>query len=103
MVACLSEYFERTIICLERDRNTFEIQQKRLGFTYRRQLGVTAQIQTASIFYDNKKFVMGVTLTAGPRPGYYQQYAFGNTGRKLTEEECAWLAEEIEDWLDLES
>lgn len=101
IVACLSEYFERTIVSLERDRNSFEIQQKRLGFTYRRQLGVTAQIQTASIFYDNKKFVMGVALTAGPRPGYYQQYAFGNTGRKLTEEECAWLAEEIEDWLDL--
>lgn len=103
MVACLSEYFERTIVCIERDRNTFEIQQKRLGFTYRRQLGVTAHIQTASIFYDNKKFVMGVALTAGPRVGYYQQYAFGNSGRKLTEEECTWLAQEIEDWLELES
>ncbi len=102
MVACLSEYFERTIVCLERDRNTFEIQQKRLGVTYRRQLGVTAHIQTASIFYDNKKFVMGVALTAGPKPGYYQQYAFGNSGRKLTEEECTWLAQEIEDWLELE-
>jgi serine/threonine protein kinase len=100
-IACLSDYFERTTVFLDRARNTFEIENKRLGFTYRRQLGVTNQIQDVSIYYDNKKFVMGVAITAGHKPEYYQQYSFGSSGRNLTESECIWLAREIHDWLQL--
>lgn len=98
----VSDYFDRTFVSLDRRRNTFEIQNKRLGLSYQRQLGVTNQIQDVTIYYDNKKFVMGVAITAGPRPGAYKQYSFGSFGRKLTEEECVWLAREIQEWLGLE-
>ncbi|NJL79270.1 MAG: hypothetical protein HC917_11215 [Richelia sp. SM2_1_7] len=42
-------------------------------------------------------------ITAGPKPGEYQQYSFGNLGRKLTEEESFWLVQQIKDWLGIES
>lgn len=96
--ASLTDYFERTHIHLDAESDILEIQHKRLGFTYRRETGLASDIKDVSIYYDNKKFVMGVTITANNQ-GALHQYSFGQFGRKMTEEECIWLVEEIRDWL----
>lgn len=96
--ASLTDYFEQTHISLDAESDRLEIEHKRLGFTYRREIGLASEIQDVSIYYDNKKFVMGITITAYSK-GALQQYSFGQFGRKMTEEECIWLAQEIRDWL----
>lgn len=101
--ASLIDYFERTLIYFDRPSDTFTIAQKRLGFTYRQEIGITSEIQEMNLFYDNRKFAIGVTITAGPKPGAYQQYSFGNLGRRLTEEECIWLLTNIKSWLEIDS
>lgn len=100
--ASLTDYFEQTAIYFDRTNDTFTIDHKRLGFTYRQEIGITSEIQEMNLFYDNRKFVTGVMLTAGPKLGEYQQYSFGNLGRTLTEEECVWLLQQIQDWLDID-
>ncbi len=97
-----TEYFERTNIYLDRDADRLAIEHKRLGLTYRTETAVASKIQDVSIFYDNKKFVVGVMITAGSESGSLQQYPFGNLGRKMTEEECIWLAQEMRNWLGIE-
>ena len=99
--ASLTDYFEKTSIYFDRTSDTFTINHKRLGFTYRQEIGITSEIQEMTLFYDNRKFVIGIMLTAGSKPGEYQQYAFGNLGRKLSESECIWLLQQIENWLEV--
>jgi len=99
--ASLTDYFERTYLYFDRTTDTFTIAQKRLGLTYRNAIGIISEIQEISLFYDRRKLVIGVMITAGPKPGEYQQYSFGNLGRKLTEEESLWLVQQIKDWLEI--
>jgi hypothetical protein len=62
-----------------------------------------SEIQEITLFYDRRKLVIEVMITAGPKPGEYQQYYFGNLGRKLTEAESFWLVQQIKDWLAIEA
>jgi serine/threonine protein kinase len=103
IAASLTDYFEHTLINFDRTSDTFTITQKRLGFTYRKEIGITSEIQEMNLFYDNRKLVIGLMITAGPQPGDYQQYSVGNSGRQLTEEECVWLLDNIKTWLETDS
>ncbi len=97
----LTDYFERTYVYFDRTTDTFTITRKRLGFTYRNASGMISEIQEVKLFYDHRKLLIEIMITAGPKPGAYQQYSFGNLGHKLTEAESFWLVQQIKDWLAL--
>ncbi|MBK4731103.1 serine/threonine protein kinase [Oxynema sp. CENA135] len=102
LFASFSDYFEGTQVLLDRDRDRFEIQHKRLGLNYRTESGVLSEIEEVSIFYDNRRFVMGVELLTRSPDEAIGEYYFGQSGRKLSEQECLGLAKEIRDWLEID-
>lgn len=95
-------YFERTYVCF--DWNNFSLELQQIGLlNYRRQKGVTAEIQEVSVapYYDpkspkNSPPQLGVVVTTGIFQGQVEKYAFG---QELSEAELVWLAQEIREWL----
>lgn len=94
-------YFERTYVCFDLDNFVMEWQQVWL-YNYRRQTGVTSEIQDVSVsVYDDSAEPeshsphSAVVITAGADQAF-EKYAFG---QELSEAELIKLANEIRSWL----
>lgn len=95
-------YFERTYVYFDRESFGIELQQVWL-LNYRRQKGVTDEIQDVSVapYYDSTNLrnfppQLGVVIVTGNFERGLEKYAFG---QELSEAELVWLANEIRDWL----
>ena len=85
-------YYQRTLVEFNRNTNRFELEWRWFGHTVSRYKGAIAQISYICC-YRSKKAAQ-VMLTGIGRNSY-------SFGQELTEYECAWLAQEIQTWLNL--
>ncbi|MBD1939635.1 serine/threonine-protein kinase [Microcoleus sp. FACHB-68] len=99
-------YFERTYVCFELDNFVMEWQQVWL-YNYRRETGVTSEIQDVSVATygesndcESNSPHSAVVITAGPSQNEWEKYIFG---QELSEAELIKLTNEIRAWLAGES
>ena len=80
---------------VEFNYETFEIKEQSFNFTYSRQISVTSNIQDVSLKYGESK--PECIIITSNYLGRFVRYSFG---RKLSEAEMIWLAQEIREWLE---
>lgn len=86
-------YFgERTYIYL--DHNRFELERQTLNFRYGKQGGKIADILGVFLYSNGSTYELVHEVTIRTEGNVYQ------LGGALTEKESAWLAQEIQDWIN---
>ncbi|HEY9614382.1 serine/threonine-protein kinase [Allocoleopsis sp.] len=85
-------YYRRTLVEFNRNTNRFELEWRWFGHTVSRYKGAIAQISYICCYRRKKASEVMLTGIGG------NSYSFGEG---LTDYECAWLAQEIQTWLNL--
>ena len=80
---------------VEFNYETFEIKEQSFNFTYSRQYSLTSNIQDVSLKYGESN-PEGIIITSN----YQCRFVRYSFGRKLSESEMIWLAQEIREWLE---
>ncbi|MBD2017901.1 serine/threonine protein kinase [Microcoleus sp. FACHB-53] len=84
-------YYQRTLVAFDRNSNRFELEWRWFGHSVSRYKGAISQLSYVCCSRSKKSsevMLTGVSSTS---------YSFG---QGLTEYECAWLAQEIQTWLN---
>ena len=85
-------YYQRTLVEFNRNTNRFELEWRWFGHTVSRYKGAIAQISYICCYRRKKASEVMLSGIGG------NSYSFG---QGLTDYECAWLAQEIQTWLNL--